>query len=70
MNRDQFNKLYMPTFIYYLILYNNMKERFVKVVRKNGSSFAINLPIEIVKIMDIREGSILRVEIEAIKNEN
>jgi len=44
-----------------------VKETFVKIVRKNGDSFAVNLPIEIVKLLDIREGSIVRVEVEKIK---
>ena len=44
-----------------------MKEKFVKVIRKNGTSLAINLPVEIVDLMDLKEGTTLRVEIEKIK---
>lgn len=48
-----------------------MKEQFIKIVRKNGDSFAINLPMEVVKVLDVKEGDILRVQIEKIKkNEN
>lgn len=48
-----------------------MKEKFIKIVRKNGDSFAINLPMEVVKVLDVKEGDILRVQIEKIKkNEN
>ncbi len=41
-----------------------MKEKFVRTVRKNGDSLAINIPIEIVKILEIKEGELIRVEIE------
>jgi len=44
-----------------------MKEGFVKIVRKNGDSLAINIPVEIVSLLDVKEGDLLRVEIEKIK---
>lgn len=44
-----------------------MKEKFVKSIKKNGSSLAINLPSEVVKLLKIKEGDFLRVEIEKIK---
>lgn len=44
-----------------------MKEKFIKSVKKNGSSLAINLPSEIVKLLKINEGDFLRIEIEKIK---
>ena len=43
-----------------------MKEKFVKSVRKSGTSISINVPAEIVKLMKILEGDFLRVEIEKI----
>jgi len=44
-----------------------MKEKFVKSIKKSGSSLAINLPSEIVKLLKVKEGDFLRVEIEKIK---
>jgi len=44
-----------------------MKEKFVKSVKKSGTSLAINIPSEIVKLLKIREGDFLRIEIEKIK---
>ncbi len=41
-----------------------MKEKFVKIVRKNGDSLAINIPSEITDLMGINEGDMVRVEIE------
>ena len=44
-----------------------MKEKFVKSVKKSGTSLAINLPSEIVKLLRVKEGDFLRIEIEKIK---
>ena len=44
-----------------------MGEKFVKSVRKSGTSLAINIPAEIVKLLKLKEGYLLRVEIEKIK---
>ncbi len=47
-----------------------MKEKFIKIVRKNGDSLAINIPIEIVSLLNLKEGDMLRVELERLsKNE-
>lgn len=44
-----------------------MKEKFIKSIKKNGSSLAINIPSELAKLLKIKEGDFLRVEIEKIK---
>ena len=44
-----------------------MKERFVKSVRRSGTSLAIHIPSEIIKLLRINEGDVLRVEIEKAK---
>lgn len=44
-----------------------MKERFVKIVRKNGDSLAINIPSEIIELIGIKERDIVRVEIEKVR---
>ena len=44
-----------------------MKEKFVKSVKKSGTSLAINIPSEMVKLLKIKEGDFLRIEIEKIR---
>ncbi len=44
-----------------------MEEKFVKSIKKNGTSLAINIPAEIVKLLNLKEGDFLRVNIEKIK---
>lgn len=44
-----------------------MKEGFVKTVKKNGDSLAINIPIEVVRLLKIEEGDILRIDLEKVK---
>jgi len=44
-----------------------MKEKFVKIIRKSGTSLAINIPTEIVDLLALKEGTVVRVEIEKIK---
>mgnify|MGYP001591243144 CR=1 FL=1 len=44
-----------------------MKEKFVKSVRKSGTSLAIHIPSEVVKLLKINEGDVLRIEIEKVK---
>lgn len=44
-----------------------MKERFVKIIRKNGDSLAINIPLEVVSLLNIKEGDMLRIEIEKVR---
>ena len=43
------------------------KEKFVKSIRKSGTSLAIHIPAEIVRLLDLGEGDVLRVEIEKVK---
>lgn len=48
-----------------------VKEKFLRIIRKNGDSLAINIPIEIVKLLKIKDGDLVRAEIEKINgNEN
>jgi len=44
-----------------------MAEKFIRTVRKSGTSWAINIPIELVKLLNLKERDILRVEIEKAK---
>lgn len=42
-------------------------KRFVRVIRKNGTSLAINIPPEILSLLDLKEGEIVEIEIKKIK---
>lgn len=44
-----------------------MKEKFVRIVRRHGDSLAISLPVEITGLLHIKEGDIVRVEIEKVR---
>ena len=44
-----------------------MKEQFVRSVRKNGSSLAVNLPKEIVQLLNIKDADIVRIVIEKVE---
>ena len=43
------------------------QEEFVRTIRKSGTSLAVNLPPEVIKLLKLREGDILRVKIKKIK---
>ena len=43
------------------------REQFVRKVRKSGSSLSISVPNEIVRLLKIKEGEIVRVIVEKIK---
>ena len=58
-------------FVYYLILFNLMtgKEEFVRYVRKTGTSLGINIPLEVIKILNLKENEIVRITVERIKKD-
>ncbi len=43
------------------------REQFIRTVRKNGASLAVNLPKEIVELLNIKNGDMLRIEVEKIE---
>lgn len=43
------------------------KEEFVRSIRKTGTSLGINIPIEIIKLLSLKENEIVRVTVEKIK---
>jgi len=55
------------SFIYYKIIYNNMNEQFVRTIRKTGTSLGVNIPIEIIKLLELKEGDLIKVVIEKIQ---
>lgn len=45
-----------------------MKESFVRKVRKSGCSNCINIPVEIINLLNLKEGDIVKVTVEKIEN--
>lgn len=43
------------------------KEEFVRYIRKTGTSLGVNIPLEVIKILNLKENEIVRVTIEKIK---
>ncbi len=43
------------------------KEEFVRYIRKTGTSLGINIPLEVIKILELRENEIVRVTVETLK---
>ena len=43
------------------------KENFVRTVRKSGTSFSINIPPEVIKILNLKKGDIVRVDVGKVK---
>ena len=45
-----------------------MEEReFIRKLRKSGTSLSINLPPEIIELMELKKDDILKVKIEKVK---
>jgi antitoxin component of MazEF toxin-antitoxin module len=45
------------------------KEAFVRTVRKSGCSNCINIPVEVVKLLKLEEGDMVKVTIEKMEKE-
>lgn len=45
----------------------NKKEEFVRYTRRTGTSLGVNIPLEVIKILNLRENEIVRVTIERVK---
>ncbi|MBD3155969.1 MAG: hypothetical protein GF368_04940 [Candidatus Aenigmarchaeota archaeon] len=46
-----------------------MEANFIRRIRKSGSSNCINIPVEIVKLLGLEEGELVKVTIEKIRKE-
>lgn len=46
---------------------NTKKETFARYIRKTGTSLGVNIPLEVIKILNLKENEIVRVTIEKIK---
>ncbi len=42
-------------------------QKFVKTIRRNGSSLAVNIPKEILNLLKLKERDIVEIEIKKIK---
>ena len=43
------------------------KEEFVRYIRKTGTSLGVNIPFEVLEVLNLKENDIVRVTIEKIK---
>ena len=46
------------------------KEEFVRYIRKTGTSLGINIPLEVIKILNLKENEIVRVTVEKVKKDD
>ena len=44
-----------------------MKEQFIRMIRKTGTSLGINIPIEIIKLLKLKDDTMVRVTIEKVE---
>ena len=44
-----------------------MEEKFLRIIRKTGTSLGINIPTEIIKLLKLKEDDMVRVTIEKVK---
>ena len=45
------------------------KEEFLRTVRKSGTSLSVNIPPEIIKLLKVKEGHIVRISLEKVKED-
>jgi len=43
------------------------RTNFIRKVRRSGTSLAVNIPQEIIELMQIKEGEMVEIEIKKIK---
>ena len=43
------------------------KEEFIRYTRKTGTSLGVNIPLEVIKVLNLKENEIVRVTIQKIK---
>jgi len=44
-----------------------MEEKFLRIIRKTGTSLGINIPTEIIKLLKLKEDDMVRVAIEKVE---
>jgi antitoxin component of MazEF toxin-antitoxin module len=43
------------------------KEEFVRYIRKTGTSLGINIPFEVIEVLELKENEIVRVIIQKVR---
>lgn len=43
------------------------KEQFVRKIRKTGTSLGVNIPTEIIQLLNLKENDIVRILIEKVR---
>ena len=43
-----------------------MEEKFLRIIRKTGTSLGINIPTEIIKLLRLKEDDMVRITIEKV----
>jgi len=43
------------------------KEEFIRYVRKTGSSLGINIPFEVIEVLNLKENEVVRVTIQKVR---
>ena len=43
------------------------KEEFVRYIRKTGTSLGVNIPLEVIRVLNLKENEIVRITIEKVK---
>jgi len=44
-----------------------MKETFIRTIRKSGCSNCINIPVEVIKLLNLKQGEMVKVTLEKIE---
>ena len=47
----------------------NRKEEFVRYIRKTGTSLGVNIPLEVIKVLELKENEIIRVTVQKVKKD-
>jgi len=45
-----------------------MKETFIRKIRKSGTSSCVNFPKEIIQLLNLKEGDMVKVTVEKVEN--
>lgn len=43
------------------------KEGFVRYIRKTGTSLGINIPLEVIRILNLKENEMVRITVQKVK---
>jgi len=52
-----------------MIISYMVKEKFLRTVRKSGTSLSVNIPPEIIRLLRVKEGNIVRISLEKVRED-